>query len=491
MKSRETFSTRWTLLLATLGMVVGTGNIWRFPRIVAKNGGGAFLIAWFVFLILWSIPLLISEFAIGKKARMGTVGAFMHIMKPKYAWMGAFVGFCTTAIMFYYSVVMGWCLKYFTLSLFGAINSESSLQIWHGFIESRWQPSLFHILAISLGAWVVLKGIKGGIEKANKILIPLLLLILVASAVRALTLPGAAQGLNFLFMPEPAKLLEHRVWLEALSQSAWSTGAGWGLILTLAVYMKKNEDVVLNSFLTGLGNNAASLLVGLTIFSAVFALAPQLSLDPMQIVQETGPANTGMAFIWMPRLFAHMPLGSVFSTIFFLSLSIAAMTSLIAMLELGTTNLIDAGISRKKAVTLIWILALLFGLPSANDMHIFENQDWVWGLGLLLNGFFFAIAIIHYTPKRFRQELINTEDNDINIGAWYDIMMRFIIPVEFIVLVSWWFYQAITTYEPQAWWHPFRTFSVGTSIFQWSLIIIFFILINKNVVKRIKRSKSI
>ncbi len=490
MKTRETFSSRWTLILATLGMVVGTGNIWRFPRIVAKNGGGSFLIAWFIFLILWSIPLLISEFAIGKKVRMGTVGAFISIMNPKYAWMGAFIGFCTTAIMFYYSVVMGWCLKYFTLSLIGVFHSGSTQEIWNGFIQSRWQPSLFHVLAISLGAWVVLKGIKNGIEQANKILIPLLLLILITAAIYSLGLPGAVEGLNFFFTPSLEKLLDHRLWLEALSQSAWSTGAGWGLILTLAVYMKKNEDVVLNSFLAGLGNNAASLLVGLTIFSAVFAIAPQLSLDPMQIVQETGPANTGMAFIWMPQLFAQMPMGTLFAVIFFLALSIAAMTSIIAMLELGTTNLLDAGISRTKAVTAIWVLAILFGLPSANDMTVFENQDWVWGLGLLVSGFFFALAIIHYNPKRFRQELINTEDNDIPIGAWYDIIIRFVIPTEFIILLAWWFYQAMTSYEPKAWWHPFRTFSVGTCIFQWSVIIIFFILVNRKIVAKITGNKE-
>ena len=486
MPRHETFSSRWSLILAAIGMVIGTGNIWRFPRIVAKNGGGAFLIAWLLFLFLWSIPLLIAEFAIGKKTRKGTLGAIASMIGPKFTWIGGFIGFCTLAIMFYYSVMMGWCLRFFLASLSGVFSNTPPDVFWNGFLDSVWQPLLFHGLAISLGALIVLRGVTRGIERANNILIPLLFLMLIISAVRALLLPGALRGLNFFFSPDWKLLADYKIWLEALSQSAWSTGAGWGLILTYAVYMRKKEDIVLNAFLAGLGNNSASLLVGLSIFPAVFALAPQLGQVPEEVIRTTGPASTGMAFIWMPRLFAHMPASTFFSALFFLSLTIAALTSLIAMIELGVRNLIDLGLTRKKALILIWIAGFLFGAPSAARLAIFENQDWVWGVGLILSGFFFAFAVNRLGPAIFRTQWINTEYTDIKLGMWYEWMMRFVIPAEFAVLIVWWFYQAIAFYEPTAWWHPLRTFSVGTCLFQWGIVILLFLFFNRRMARRLE-----
>jgi len=487
MAQREVFTSRWSLILAALGMVIGTGNIWRFPRIVAKNGGGAFLVAWFVFLFLWSIPLLIAEFAIGKKTRKGTLGAFTKLIGNRFSWMGGFVGFCTLAIMFYYSVVMGWCLRFFVASVSGELTAASTEAFWNGFVSNPWQPILFHALAISSGAIIVYKGITNGIERANKILIPALLLMLIMAAIRSLTLPNAMEGLNFFFAPDWASLLKYRVWLEALSQSAWSTGAGWGLILTYAVYMSKKEDIVLNSFIAGLGNNSASLLVGIAIFPAVFSLAPSLGMNAKDIITVTGPASTGMAFIWMPRLFAHMPGGNLFTALFFLSLSIAALTSLIAMIELGVRNFIDLGLTRKQSIIILATAGFILGAPSAANMNIFENQDWVWGIGLIVSGFLFTFAIIKYRPSIFRKNLINIEGNDIHLGKWYEWIIQFIIPVEFVLLLGWWFYQAIRYYEPTAWWHPYRTFSVGTCLFQWGAIIILFIFLNKWIGRRLEQ----
>ena len=486
MANKEMFSSRWSLIIAAIGMVIGTGNIWRFPRIVAKNGGGSFLIVWMVFLFMWSIPLLISEFAIGKKTRKGTIGAFSQIAGKNLTWMGGFVGFCTIAIMFYYSAVMGWCLRFLIAAVSGSFNNINSELFWDQFVTSPWQPILFHGIAISLGALIIIRGVTNGIEKANNILIPLLLLMLVIAAIRALTLPNAINGLNFFFSPDWSSLLNYKVWLEALSQSAWSTGAGWGLILTYAVYMRQREDIVLNSFMAGLGNNAASILVGLAIFPAVFALAPQLGQIPEEVMGVTGPASTGMAFIWMPRLFAELPGSTFFITLFFLSLTIAALTSLIAMFELAVRNLIDLGYSRKTATVGIWTVAFVLGIPAAANMSFFENQDWVWGIGLMLSGFFYIVAIRKYGITKFRKTDINTPDNDIRLGIWFEWVLKYIIPVEFIVLIGWWFYQAITVYQPVGWWNPFKTFSVGTCLFQWGIVIVIFKLLNKKIIQRLK-----
>lgn len=478
MRQTEYFTSRWALILAALGMAIGTGNIWRFPRIAAKNGGGAFIIAWIIFLFLWSIPLLISEFAIGKKTRYGTVGAFGKLIGKRFTWMGSFVGFCTIAIMFYYSVVTGWCLKYFVAAIAGQLGNVEATAYWSSFSTSIYQPLIFHFMSMSVGAYVIYRGVVNGIERATKILIPSLFILLIIATIRALTLPGALKGLNFLFNPEWSALTNYRVWLEALSQSAWSTGAGWGLILTYAVYLKRKEDVVLNSFITGLGNNSASLLAGLAIFPAVFALAPLLGLVAEDVVKITGPGNTGLTFIWIPQLFKQMPLGSFFTAIFFLALTFAALSSLIAMIELATRIFIDAGMPRKNALLLVALVGFVFGIPSAINMSFFENQDWVWGIGLMLSGFFISFAVIKYGANRFRTELVNSEGNDLNVGKWFEYVMKFIIPVEFLIMIGWWLYQSVTTFDPKGWWNPFHTFSLGTCIFQWGLMIGLFLLFN-------------
>ncbi len=486
MAGKEYFSSRWSLILAAMGMVVGTGNIWRFPRIVARNGGGAFILVWFLFLFLWSIPLLIIEFTMGKTTRKGTIGAFTRLLSPGYTWMGTFVFICTAAIMFYYSVVMGWCVKFLVYSFLSPSVLTEPHRIWESFVISGWQPLLFHFIAISIGSVIVLGGIKGGIEKANNILVPSLLLLLLIAAIRALTLPGAVKGLDFFLAPDWGALGQFNVWLEALTQSAWSTGAGWGLILTYAVYMRQKEDIVLNSFIAGLGNNAASLLVGLAIFPAVFSLAPQIGLDPNQVVLSTGPANTGLAFIWMPRLFAEMSGRHVFIVLFFLSLSIAALTSLIAMLELAVRNLSDIGFNRKKAILTIWLFSFAFGAPSALSMKYFLNQDWVWSIGLMISGMFFMTAVLKYGPARFRRILINTKDNDLVLGKWFDFFIKFVLPVEFFLLLGWWFYQSIVRFEPQGWWHPLRIYSVGTCLFQWGIVLLGAVLLNNYISARMK-----
>ncbi|MCH8275920.1 MAG: sodium-dependent transporter, partial [Bacteroidetes bacterium] len=160
--TEQRFSSRWGLIVSVLGIAVGTGNIWRFPRIVAQNSGdegaGAFLFAWFIFLLVWSVPLIIAEYALGRKGRMGVIGTIAKVAGKKFAWMGAFIGFVATAIMFYYSVVAGWCIYYFTRMISNPlpVSMEASQSIWDGF-QAGGGPVLFHAIAMGIGAVVVIK----------------------------------------------------------------------------------------------------------------------------------------------------------------------------------------------------------------------------------------------------------------------------------------------------------------------------------------------
>ena len=483
MKQQEFFSSRWTLIIATLGIAVGTGNIWRFSRVVAQNGGGSFLIPWVIFLLLWSVPLIIAEFAIGKNSRLGPIGAISKTAGKNFSWMGGFIVVVSSAIMFYYSVVTGWCLYYFSSAVSGnLLNQTNHLEYWNQF-SAGYSPLLFHLFAISLVAFVVLRGIKNGIEKVTKILVPILLIILIGLFLRAVTLPGSLEGIKYFFTPDLNTLLDYKVWLNALTQNAWDTGAGWGLIMTYAIYMKRNEDISLNASLIAFGNNSISLIAGITIFSTVFALS---STDAMTQISQSGPANTGLTFIYLPLLFTKLSssnfINSIFASAFFLALFFAALTSLISLIELATRTLIDFGIIRKKAILIVSALAFLLGAPSALNNSFLINQDWVWGVGLILSGAFISFSIIKYGADKFREEIINGFGSDFRIGKWFNLIIKYLIPLQAVLLLVWWLGSSFS-WDSQ-WLNPFRTENFGTVIFQWSIVILILISLNKFLYKK-------
>ncbi len=550
----QTFSSRWGMMLAMLGMAVGTGNIWRFPRIAAANGGGSFLVAWVVFLILWSVPLLLVEFAMGKATRRGTIGAFATLLGRRFAWMGAWVAWTAVAIMFYYSVVAGWTLRFFWAGLRGELGHEIPGTLWNGYAGSGWAV-LTHAVAMGIGVWIVARGVRG-IERATTVLIPALFVLVVLLAVRAVTLPGAGDGLAFLFTPNWADLGNARIWLEALTQNAWDTGAGWGLALTYAIYMRPREDIALNSFMLGFGNNSVSLLAGIMVICTVFSVGPSLAtriaatpagfeqaigaypglageleaglrrIGPetarqrfgvevdddaipgffanravpvetrLAVARETGglegravaeavlaSGNNGLTFIWVPQIFATLPFGNVLTTVFFLALAFAAISSLISMIELATRVLIDGGLPRNRAILLVGGAGFLLGVPSALSMPFFDNQDFVWGVGLMLSGLFFAVAVLRYGAARFRAEFINTASSDLRIGVWWDGAIRLVL-VQAVVLMGWWIWQAVDRTDWGATMTLFSSFNVGTVLIQWGIALGAFGLLNGWLVRR-------
>ncbi len=467
----EEFGSRWGLVIATLGMAVGTGNIWRFPRIAASNGGGSFLVAWVIFLFLWSVPLMIVEFSFGKRSRRGAIGAFAEMGGRGYAWMGGFVALCASAIMFYYSVVTGWCFRYLVAALGGGLaDANAAQQLWDSF-AGTWKAVPTHFIALGAGVAVVWFGVRG-IERVAKVLIPSLVVMVVILALRAVTLPGAGKGLEFLFTPDWQALASPKIWLEALTQNAWDTGAGWGLILTYAIYMRVREDVSLNAFLIGFGNNSMSLLAGIMVLCTVFAINPGAQEEIV------GAGNEGLTFIWMPQLFAAMPGGGVFMVLFFAALSFAALTSLIAMLELATRVLIDTGLERRPALLSVGAAGLVFGMPSALSMSVFQNQDWVWGVGLMLSGLFFAVAASRFGLERLRTEVVNGEGCDLHVGRWWPLIVGVLVPIEAVTLMVWWLYEA-RGWDVEGWLDPLNPISVGTVLLQWAVALIILLILNR------------
>jgi len=482
------------------------------------------------------------------------VGAFARFIGPRFAWMGAWVAFTATAIMFYYSVVTGWTIRYFWAGATGELQGEVPGALWTRYAESGWAVAT-HALAMAVGIWVVVKGVRG-IERATSVMIPSLFVLVVLLAVRAVTLPGAEGGLAFLFTPRWSDLANASIWLEALTQNAWDTGAGWGLALTYAIYMRRNEDTALNSFMLGFGNNSVSLMAGIMVICTVFAVGPRIAAEVaaspagfeqamatypglearletalagadlaqvnarhgvgldsaavpgffansaypletrLEIARASGAldgqavaeavlasGNNGLTFIWVPQIFDTLPLGRLLTAVFFLALGFAALTSLIAMIELATRVLVDGGVPRGRAVATVGLVGFLLGIPSALSMPVFDNQDFVWSVGLMLSGFFFALAVVRYGVTRFREQFINASSSDIRVGRWWDWAM-YLVLVQAAVLMAWWMYQAVDPADLAASFTPFSPFNVGTLLVQWGVVIAAFLALNGWLVRR-------
>jgi len=431
------FSSRLAMILTCMGMAVGTGNIWRFPREVAKNGGGSFLIPWIIFLVLWSIPLLMVELSTGQNTRKGPFGAFAKLTGRNFSWMGGFISICAMLIMCYYAVVTGWTLRYMIHAITGSLNGlnyDQAISLFDNFRNTGGAVA-FHLLSVGLAALVVMKGARS-IEWLNKILIPALILILIIGAVKSISLMMSTEGsgptgLDYLFTVEWDRLKDPAHWIAGLTQSAWSTGAGWGLMLAYAVYARDQEDPVSTPMATGLGNNGIEIIVALLIFPALFAIMGTGAVEYVSGASWKG----GIAFHTVPVLFNQMEGGYFFNLLFFIGLASAAMTSLVAMVELSTRFFMDFKLPRKKALLITVGLCVVVGVPSAMSDSIFDNQDFVWGVGLILSGIFLAFMVLKVGIGRFTDEFLKKK-SPLFKGIFAASMV--LILLEGLVLIGWW-----------------------------------------------------
>jgi len=514
----DQFSGRMGLIFASIGAAIGTGNIWRFPRMVGANGGGTFLIPWLIFLFAWSIPLVIAEYAMGKRSRTGTIGTFRIFAGKKFAWMGLWTAWISTAIGFYYAVVAGWTIKYFQLGVTGALNGEGvdTTEVWNAFLKSPDQVIFFQFLVIALTLVAILKGARA-IEKVNVYLMVSLFALLFLTLFLSLWMDlsdGSLDGAMFMFTVDWNMLSEPEVWINGLSQSAWSCSAGMGMCITYAVYMSKDEDTVLNAFTMGLANNSISIIAGLAVLSAIFAVSD----DPLATV--TG-GSSAITFIALPTIFAQAPGGNIGPLFmmagFFLALSFAAMTSMISTVELCVRNFVDHGYDRKTSVFITGVAIFIFGLPSAVMWvkldsagvafpEFLEVQDHIWGYGLMFSGLFIAFTIWQYGYKKwqadvasgladsgfkgylttgvpaFRNDFINTGDNDLYVNRIWDILMYIAFPLLFIVLMGSYFADMVANTDDV--WNPSNPHGLGIILMFWGVVGGLFIGFNKLLVSR-------
>lgn len=367
MKKRENFASRFGVMMAMVGSAVGLGNMWRFPYMVGEHGGAAFIFMYVIFCFGLCLPVFFAEFIVGRRSQSNPVGAF-RMLAPGTNWkyVGLMAVFSPIFILSYYSVIGGWSLQYlFKACTFGfteRVTQEYLDTMFSGFISSTWAPLLGYTIFILITAIILLRGVKGGIEKFGKVMMPVLYLIVLVIAVWTATLPGAADGLVFLFNPDFSKI-DGSVCAAALGQAFFSLSLGYGTMLTYASYVSKKENIATTSTSIAVSDLIFSLIASCAIMPAVFAFG----LDT-----QGGP---GLVFQTLPFIFSKMPLGAFVAILFFLALVVAALTSSISMFEVGVAYLVEEKkMNRKRAILLllliIWPVGVICSLSFGPLSHI-------------------------------------------------------------------------------------------------------------------------
>ena len=352
--SRDSFGSRFGALVAMAGSAVGLGNLWRFPYLVGENGGAAFIIVYIFFVFLICLPIFISEFVVGRRSQKNAYAAFRDLSGGSvWRWVGLFTVIVPLIVLSYYCVIGGWSIDYFIKSLtfsFTGGGSQSAMStMFNDMATSTWTPLICHTGFLLATVLIVMVGIKDGIEKFSKVMMPVLFFIVIGIAIYSVTLPGAKAGLDYLFNPDFSKI-DAKACAAALGQAFFSLSLGFGTIMTYASYVDKKENALFQSTATAVSDLTFALIAGIAIMPAVFAFG----IDP-----QSGP---GLVFETLPYVFGQMPAGGFIAILFFLALLVAALTSSISMLEVAVAFLVEEkGMSRIAACLLLFVICLVVG----------------------------------------------------------------------------------------------------------------------------------
>ncbi len=355
---REQWGSRIGFILACLGSAVGLGNVWRFSTTAGENGGGAFLLVYLFIILFIGIPVVMAEFTIGRKSQSDAVGAFEKLAPGKPWIIAGFMGVASAFIILsFYGVVAGWVMKYFFGYLTGAlvnVPDNDFTGYFVSFIGETFEPVIWQFIFMALTIGIVYVGVKKGIEASNKILMPLLGILLIVLAIYSLTLGGAKEGLTFLFSPDWSKLADPHLYIAALGQAFFSLSLGMGALITYGSYLNKESKLPTAALSVGFLDTFIAIVAGLLIFPAVFAFG----LDPA--------GGAGLVFMTLPNVFNQMALGGIVGGAFFFLLFAAALSSAVSLLEVAVAYFMRKfNWARQKAVLIIGTIIFILGVPSS------------------------------------------------------------------------------------------------------------------------------
>ena len=436
---RENFGSRFGAIVAMAGSAVGLGNLWRFPYLVGENGGAAFIIVYILLSFLICLPIFVSEFVIGRRSQKNAYAAFRDLSGgSEWRWIGLFTVIVPLIVLSYYSVIGGWSVEYLLKSLSFSFSDASRITmntIFTDFVSSTWAPLATHTVFLLFTTLIVIVGIKDGIEKFSKVMMPLLFIIVVAIAIYSLMLPGASAGVDYLFRPDFSKI-DAKACASALGQAFFSLSLGFGTIMTYASYVSKGDNIMAQSAATAISDLMFALIAGVAIMPAVFAFG----IDP-----QAGP---GLVFETLPYIFGQMPAGGLIAILFFAALLVAALTSSISMLEVAVAYLVEEKkFSRVWAcITLFvicWIVGALCSLSFGplsdiriNGDNLFDFLDSLSSNVLMTLGSLFTVLFVGWRLKRtdIYDEFTNggTLSTNARIFGVLWFLIRYICPLAII-----------------------------------------------------------
>ncbi|MCK2018469.1 sodium-dependent transporter [Peribacillus frigoritolerans] len=439
MSKQDQWTSKLGFILAAAGSAIGLGAIWKLPYMTGENGGGVFFLLFIIFTLLIGAPILIAEFTIGRNAQKDAISAYKHIA-PGKPW--ALIGYggvvASIILLSFFSVVGGWIISYLARSFTGSLSNltqEEYGNFFNTIISNPYETVIAQLLFMVFTIWVVQGGVSKGIEKANKYMMPSLFILFIILLIRSLTLDGAMEGVKFFLKPDFSALTGETILL-ALGQSFFALSVGVSVMVTYASYLSKKEDITKSAFsVVGL-NIFISLLAGLVIFPAVFALGFSPSSGP------------GLVFVVLPAVFNEMALGGIFMFIFFILLLFATLTTAFSILEITVAAMIKGdSAKRKKASWIAGITVFLIGIPSALsfgvlsdvkifNLSIFDFADYLTSNIALPVGALFISLFIGYQMKRIEVQ------KEFETGAapgrslfklWY-FLIRYIVPIMIILV---------------------------------------------------------
>ncbi|WP_462376404.1 sodium-dependent transporter [Rikenella microfusus] len=438
-EQRGAFTSSFGTMMAVVGSAVGLGNIWRFPYLAGVNGGAAFLLLYLFLILLVGLPLILSEFVIGRATHRGAVGSFKQLA-PRSRWylvgyMGVVAGFC---ILGFYSVIAGWSVRFLYDSVINANAGQSYDEIaasFNAFKNTGWQPILLSAGFLGLTAFVVFKGVEKGVERWNKILMPLLIGILVVLCVNSFTLDGFGAGMSFLFSPDFSKITANTV-LDALGQVFFTLSLGMGVMITYSSYVVKPENMLRSKGIVTLIDTSIAIISGIAIFPAVFTFG----ISPTQ-----GP---DLIFLTLPNVFGQMAGGQYVGILFFLLITIAALTSMVSIFEMMTNYMMEElKMTRRRAVLwLLGTLCLVAALCAQSQVegsrlmigryNIFDFLDMLSSNYLMTIGGLLIVVFAgwHISEKRLRKVFTTNGTCNNRIFPVFRFVIRYVSPVAVAII---------------------------------------------------------
>lgn len=381
---REGWGTKLGFILAAVGSAVGLGNMWRFPYVTADRGGAAFVILYLIMVFVVGVPIMLAEFSLGRKTRLSPIGALQQVGGSRWMLLGYVYVATGCLILAYYSVIAGWTMRYTLEALLSGFSSDPSAYFEHS--STGISAVIYHIVFMAVTISIVVGGVKGGIERASLVLMPVLFLLIIGLALWAALLPGGGAGYGFYLSPNVDRILSPDTLSAAAGQAFFSLSLGMGAMLTYSSYLSKDENLPGSAATISVTDFGVAFFAGLVVFPVVFAFG---------LSDEISASSIGALFISLPRAFIEMgAAGRLVGLVFFAALFVGALTSAISLLEVVTSSLIDSwNVDRMRAALGSGLVIMLIGIPSAYNQDILGLFDKIAGEFLLVVGAF-ALSIL-------------------------------------------------------------------------------------------------